>query len=113
MFFADSCKETVCQTSECVQVAAQILNYIDLDADPCENFYTFACGNFLANIDIPIDMHEISTDTLINDDLQTQLKAALEEDIENSDIEPITTAKIYYQSCINSGKFLKITKALL
>lgn len=39
----------VCNTAQCVRGAVHILDHVDPDKDPCENFYNFACGNFWKN----------------------------------------------------------------
>ena len=39
----------------CVEAAADVLSKIDLSVDPCEDFYQFACGNYIKNSLIPDD----------------------------------------------------------
>ncbi|XP_048523628.1 neprilysin-2 [Dendroctonus ponderosae] len=41
--------EGVCNTTECARVAAHIQNFVNRSADPCEDFYKFACGNLHKN----------------------------------------------------------------
>ena len=40
---------------ECVEAAAEVLAKVDLTVDPCEDFYQFACGNYIKNSVIPDD----------------------------------------------------------
>jgi len=40
-------EEKVCLTPGCVKAAATVLDMIDTEQDPCNDFYDFACGNFI------------------------------------------------------------------
>lgn len=44
----------ICMTKGCVKASALILDLIDENVNPCENFYEFACGKFLRNTLIPV-----------------------------------------------------------
>ncbi|XP_035209810.1 membrane metallo-endopeptidase-like 1 [Stegodyphus dumicola] len=41
-----SSNTTVCETHECLRAADEILFNLDEDANPCEDFYQFACGGW-------------------------------------------------------------------
>ena len=36
----------ICLTPDCVKVSAAILSASDSDANPCEDFYAYACGGW-------------------------------------------------------------------
>lgn len=42
-------KSSTCDTPGCTTAASKVMSYIDESLDPCENFYNFACGNYLKN----------------------------------------------------------------
>ncbi|XP_059468630.1 neprilysin-like isoform X2 [Neocloeon triangulifer] len=43
----------VCRSNSCIASAAMLLQNMDSSADPCVDFYKFACGNFPLNHPIP------------------------------------------------------------
>jgi len=45
--------KNVCTSADCVEAAAEILNSIDPEIDPCEDFYGFACNGWIQNHPIP------------------------------------------------------------
>ena len=43
----------------CVEAAAEVLAKVDLRVDPCEDFYQFACGNYISSSAIADDKVDI------------------------------------------------------
>lgn len=54
--------------------ANHLLEMVNLDADPCKDFFKFACGKFLKNR-IPKDKVSIGTTDNVYDSLQKNLKS--------------------------------------
>ncbi|XP_045472073.1 neprilysin-2-like [Harmonia axyridis] len=94
-----------CLTAPCMKIAVNILDNLDQSVDPCDDFYMFACGNYLKNNFIPDDKTEISSFTVIEDSLAHKMRILLEEPIdEKTDIKPFKFVKAQYQTCLNSSQ---------
>ncbi|XP_042145763.1 neprilysin-1-like [Ixodes scapularis] len=46
-------RNNVCTTEECKETAKRISNGMNSDIDPCDDFYEFACGNYISKTAIP------------------------------------------------------------
>lgn len=58
----------------CYLIAASILSAMDPTANPCEDFYQFACGTWDKRHLIPEDKSSINTFEVLADRLQVILK---------------------------------------
>lgn len=94
-------KDKVCLTAGCVHAASNALEAIDNTIEPCDDFYNYACGNFLKNTMIPDEKVSVNTFSIIGDKLQEQLRALISDETKPGESKPFTLAKNLYKACMN------------
>ncbi|GFX96178.1 membrane metallo-endopeptidase-like 1 [Trichonephila clavipes] len=92
-----------CQSKECIRAASLMLDKMDPTVQPCENFYQFACGNYLSRNTVPDDHYLKSTIQTMQDDMYITLKKLVEQPISPNDTEAILKVKRLYTSCMNTS----------
>ncbi|NWQ85738.1 NEP protein, partial [Burhinus bistriatus] len=80
--------------------AARILENMDTTAEPCNDFYQYACGGWLKRNVIPETSSRYSNFDILRDELEVVLKDVLDIP-SNNDIIAVQKAKTLYRSCIN------------
>ncbi|XP_048396047.1 phosphate-regulating neutral endopeptidase PHEX isoform X2 [Stegostoma tigrinum] len=96
--------EEHCLSSECTEAAVHILKKINWSADPCENFFEFACGQWIKETPIPEDYSSYGTYSWVRQSVNVKLRELLEAPIdEEKDIEVVQKTKLLYQSCMNES----------
>ena len=55
-------------------LASRILEAMDSTVDPCDDFFSYACGEWNRNHIIPDDMSSYNTFVKLREDLQSMLK---------------------------------------
>ncbi|XP_048750053.2 neprilysin-1-like [Ostrea edulis] len=97
----------VCNSPECVQAAAILLDSIDTSADPCDDFFQYACGQWRRKYVIPEDKAITSVFYHLEDDIAITLKYLLEKKTDADDIEAVLKAKKLYRSCMDLDEIEK------
>ncbi|XP_019868485.2 neprilysin-1-like [Aethina tumida] len=101
-------RRSVCLTEECVRTASSLLSAMDHTADPCVDFFQYACGTWNKKHPIPEDRSSISTFEVMADQLQLILKGVLEEPINLEDNDATRKAKTFYNTCMDIFQIRKI-----
>lgn len=101
-------KKEICLTPGCVRSASLLLDSLDIDQDPCDDFYKFACGRYLKETNIPDDKSSVTTFSKIDDALNDQLRTIIEEPIRPDEPKPFRLAKYLYKACMNRSQIEEI-----
>ena len=81
-----------------------ILDRLDNNVDPCDDFYEFACGTYHRSLVIPDEKTAVTQFSRIQDELLQKLRLVVEDDIEANDTSSTVLVKNLYKSCMNIGK---------
>lgn len=93
--------DELCLTPLCIKAAANILDRIDETVKPCDDFYNFACGQYVKNTVIPEDKVSVDSFSVVRDSLSEQLKNIITSPIDESDIEPFKKVKKFFSACMD------------
>lgn len=91
----------MCLTGACIATASRILNAMDSSIEPCNDFYQFACGNFVRNTYIPDDKLAVDAFNTLADQIDIQLRTIIEDDIEPNESNVFKLVKKMHRSCMN------------
>jgi len=93
-----------CLSKGCIHTSAELLDKMDQTVNPCDDFYQFACGNFIEETVIPDDRTRTSMFSILGDKLNEQIKGLLSSEIAATEPKPFQLAKSVYQSCMDREK---------
>jgi endothelin-converting enzyme/putative endopeptidase len=86
------------------------ISAMDRTVDPCLDFYTYSCGEWIKKNPIPPDQSSWGTYGKLEDENRAQLKAILEEAAKANGTRDAVTQKIgdYYASCMDEAAIEKL-----
>lgn len=91
----------ICMRKACIQSAYHILENMDESIDPCDNFYDFACGNFIKNHIVPDEKLVVDVFSTIADRVREQLRVVLTASSATNESRTFALANKLYSSCMN------------
>ncbi|XP_051163725.1 endothelin-converting enzyme 1-like [Leptopilina boulardi] len=93
----------MCQSEECINTAAKILDAMNKTVDPCQDFYQFACGGWIDKHPIPQSQAAWDQLSLIREELIQKLRILLEEPDKSDDLRPVKLARSLYKTCMDTA----------
>ncbi|XP_064610524.1 neprilysin-1-like isoform X2 [Liolophura sinensis] len=93
----------VCHTEGCGKVAERVQSSLNIDADPCEDFYEYACGGWMTNNPIPETWSYIDNWAKLRGEVSEQIEELIGQPIVPEDVEAVKKLKTFYSSCMNEA----------
>ena len=92
----------MCLTKECLSASAYILENMNASADPCGDFWNYACGGWLAKHAIPASQKAWSVDYEIKKRINDQLRSFIERPIAKDTADSTERKlKLVYRKCMD------------
>ena len=92
--------DKVCSTPRCLELAENIKKTLNASADPCTDFYEYACGGWIKKTKIPKHRAQYSTISELSENNERILQESLETN-QTIDTETIMKVKNFYRSCMD------------
>lgn len=100
-------KANVCMSEVCAKESTIMRNSMDQNVNPCENFYDFACGNYVRNTVLPEDKAVDLSFFQLQDKVGEQLRLILMEDPQSDELQPFKLAKEFTKICMDEENLNK------
>ncbi|KAJ9601453.1 hypothetical protein L9F63_000370, partial [Diploptera punctata] len=99
--------EEYCLTVPCVTAAASMLSSLDMEVDPCQDFYQFSCGGWVRANPIPDGKSMWGTFGKLEQQNQLVVKNVLEKPFVELKSKAEKKAKMYYLSCMDANETIE------
>ncbi|KAF7732127.1 hypothetical protein EC973_006382 [Apophysomyces ossiformis] len=107
--------KSICMKPRCVLTASYILQDVNPDIDPCDDFYAYTCNNWRNKHILPVSRSKISVQSLLDDAIKQQLRQILTQEFGSSrldtdqlpspdnivDKQLFSKLTDFYRSCMN------------
>jgi len=103
--------DSYCLTPSCVLASSEVIKMMNATADPCEDFYEFACGNFLEETVIPDHKTRVGTFSVLRDKLNERLRTLFESDKKGPEPKIFDSVRNFFSSCMDQADIAEHGKA--
>lgn len=106
-FFSDTTLlgNQVCTTHDCIEAANTLLEVMDRQKDPCQDFFAYACGKFDQSHPLPDDRIVRSWFEEGEERLMRMVQEVLEDRKKPTTLKSLKMARQFYHSCVNKGRY--------
>ncbi len=93
----------ICTTRACKRAGKTIRDSIDSSVDPCDDFFAFACGGWLATHTIPPEKARYYSYDGFDEELLENLREEMSEPSKVGDADSVIYASDLFKACIDNG----------
>lgn len=99
-----TCEVPFCNTKECVFIASAMLDSMNLQANPCSDFYDYVCGGYPLTKVVPygIDYHSPAKEA--QGELLIDILKVLEKPSSDNEGDAILKMRKIYDTCMNESR---------
>ena len=94
----------VCRSEECRNLSKYIKDSLDNSTNPCDDFYTFACGGWKRRNNIPESENEITAFTKLTKKIENATHILLTQPPKPGQSEALDKARKFFASCMDREK---------
>jgi hypothetical protein len=95
----------ICDTNACQRAGKLIRDSMNISVDPCDDFYAFACGGWMATHTIPPEKSRYDISDALDEEMQKSLKEELSEPSKVDDADSVIYASDLFKACIDNGMY--------
>ncbi|XP_037955581.1 neprilysin-3 [Teleopsis dalmanni] len=96
-----------CLSDHCIFAANEILKSIDISINPCEDFYAYACNQWINTNPIPEGKSTWGTFSKLEQINQLVIRNELEKPLKYFKSDAERKAKVYYESCLDKDEHME------
>ncbi|XP_060823748.1 neprilysin-like isoform X3 [Bombus pascuorum] len=93
---------SVCLTEECKKFATRILTNMNASADPCMDFYEYACGNWPTIHSLPLGENSWQLRAISDSENKRRIDEMMKMELRGDEITPVKLAKQWYKTCMDT-----------
>ncbi|XP_055643414.1 neprilysin-11-like isoform X2 [Toxorhynchites rutilus septentrionalis] len=96
-------RPNICHSKECLRAAAALKQNMNPRVDPCDDFYSYVCGNWADDHPRPKSHDSYNWYSERASKVYRNVRDHLETNITRSDPKPVAQAKTMYKACLNNA----------